>query len=415
LGNDERLQARGKEVTMSLFRYKGSKVWTMDFQFRGQRIRETTGTSSKTLAAEIQRKRRRDLEEGAAGIKKRQQPRLLSIAAEAWIESKQRKVSVRSIAIERANLKHILPELGRNLVTDIEAKDISRYQKKRLDEGASPKTVNLEIATLRAILKRHGAWASLQPEVTMLTVHDDVGKALTADEERALLVACGKSRSRSLLPFVTLLIETGARYNTVRTLRWKNIDFDNRCLQFGKDKTANGSGRFVPLNPRATSILGFWATNFPGRKPEHYVFPSERFGLDGEAGYLRGEVVPYNTDPNKPMGSWKTAWQQARKNAGMALAGSPEKTDDVPPLACRFHDCRHTAVSRMLDAGTPLPKVAKIVGWSPATMVRMAARYGHFALEELRGAVESISRSGIPTGSPVFSPVSEEASRKRSN
>ena len=326
-----------------------------------------------------------------------------------------RRVSERSIAIERANMKHILPVLGRKLVTDIEAKDISRYQKSRLDENASPKTINLEIATLRAILKRHGAWASLQPEVTMLTVHDDVGKALTSEEERALLEACGRSRSRSLLPFVTLLIETGARYNTVRMLKWKHIDFENRCLKFGKDKTASGSGRVIPLNPRAVSVLGFWATNFPDRKPEHHVFPSEKFGLDGEAGYLRGEVVPYNTDPNKPMGSWKTAWQHARKNAGITLAANLENTDDIPPLACRFHDCRHTAVSRMLDAGVPLAKVAKIVGWSPATMVRMAARYGHFALEELRGAVESISRSGIPTGSPVFSPVSENASRRKSN
>ncbi len=58
----------------------------------------------------------------------------------------------------------------------------------------------------------------------------------------------------------------------------------------------------------------------------------------------------------------------------------------------------------MLDAGVPIAKVAKIVGWSPATMVRMAARYGHFALEELRSAVESISRSEIQQGSPVIPP-----------
>jgi hypothetical protein len=55
----------------------------------------------------------------------------------------------------------------------------------------------------------------------------------------------------------------------------------------------------------------------------------------------------------------------------------------------------------------PIAKVAKIVGWSPTTMVRMAARYGHFALEELRSAVESISRVEIQKGSPVFSPVSD--------
>ena len=45
----------------------------------------------------------------------------------------------------------------------------------------------------------------------------------------------------------------------------------------------------------------------------------------------------------------------------------------------------------MLDAGVPIAKKAKIVGWSPATMVRMAARYGHFSLEDLRSAVETIS------------------------
>jgi DNA-binding MurR/RpiR family transcriptional regulator len=62
----------------------------------------------------------------------------------------------------------------------------------------------------------------------------------------------------------------------------------------------------------------------------------------------------------------------------------------------------------MIDAGVPLAKVAKIVGWSPATMVRMAARYGHFSLEELRAAVDAISKTDILVGSPVFSPVSEE-------
>jgi hypothetical protein len=37
-----------------------------------------------------------------------------------------------------------------------------------------------------------------------------------------------------------------------------------------------------------------------------------------------------------------------------------------------------------------------------------AARYGHFSLNELRDAVESIE-AGIEAGSPVFSPVSDGA------
>jgi hypothetical protein len=62
-------------------------------------------------------------------------------------------------------------------------------------------------------------------------------------------------------------------------------------------------------------------------------------------------------------------------------------------------DSHSESLSRMLDAGVPIAKVAKIVGWSAATMVRMAARYGHFSLDDLRGAVESISRPGIQEGS----------------
>jgi len=394
---------------MSLFRYQGSKVWTMDFLFHGQRIRESTGTRSKTLAKKIEDKRRRALEEGTAGIRKHQQPRLLSVASDEWLELKRATLAPRSLVIEKTNLSHLLPELGRTLVCDIQANDIARYQQKRVDDDASPKTVNLEIGTLRAILKRSGQWARLQPDVRMLATRDDIGRAITPEEESALLGACGKSRSRSLVPFVTLAIETGARYGVIRTLQWGCVDFENRCLQWGKDKTSSGTGRVVPLSQRAMAALSFWATHFPERKPEHYVFPAERYGAAGDQFCAKA----YDVAPSKPIGSIKEAWEAAKLRAGRILKGIPEGTEserEIPPLVCRFHDLRHTAVSRMLNAGIPIAKVAKIVGWSPATMVRMAARYGHFSLNELRGAVESISAAEIQAESPVFSPVSESSS-----
>ena len=76
----------------------------------------------------------------------------------------------------------------------------------------------------------------------MLPERQDAGRALTAEEERTLLNECGQSRSRLLLPFVVLALETGSRFNTVRTLQWSNIDFANRCLKFGKDKTPSEQG-----------------------------------------------------------------------------------------------------------------------------------------------------------------------------
>ncbi len=396
---------------MALYRDKGSSVWTMDFWFQGQRIRETTRQTSKTRAQEVMRKRRQELRDGVSGFRAPKQPRLFSIAADDWLEKKKREWAPNTLTGELANLKHLSPAFGRKLVVDIEAKDVQRYQDNRLEEEASPKTINNEIGTLRAILKRSGAWARIQPDVTMLAPGEDIGRAITAHEERALLDACAKSRSRSLLPFVVLTLETGARKNTVRTLQWKNIDFENRCLKFGKDKTASGTGRVIPLNQRAMATLTFWASRFPDRQPEHYVFATERYGLDGEAGYLNGQALPYEVNPEKPMGSWKTAWMAARTVAARTLSGRPHH-EDIEPLAVRTHDLRHSAISRMISAGVPLPMVAKIVGWAPSTMVKMAAKYGHFSTDELRDAMEKISRPEAHSSveSPVFSPVSPKQS-----
>ena len=111
---------------MSLYRPKKSKIWVMDFHFRGQRIRETTGTRSKTLAQRIEQKHRRDLEAGSAGIKKQEHPNLLTVAAEEWIEAKKPKWSPRIVEIAKNSTRHFLPELGKKLLVDIEPKGIRK-------------------------------------------------------------------------------------------------------------------------------------------------------------------------------------------------------------------------------------------------------------------------------------------------
>jgi integrase len=382
---------------------KSSKVYWFSFRFQGQEIRESTGTRSITLARRIQDKRRRDLEEGAAGVRPRPHARLLSFASEAYLDLKKATLASSSLAIEKLNLKfHLLPVFGRMLVCDIEASDISKYQQARLKEEAAASSINLEIATLRAILKRHGQWERIQKDVKMLQERTDVGRALTADEEKALLHACSLSRSRCLLPFVTTALETGARFNVVRILQWGNIDFKNRYLKFGKDKTPSGTGRVVPLNPRALATLEFWASEFPNRKSEHFVFPHQRYAGGGKKdhfGFTSG--MTYDLDVTRPLNELKDAWERAKLRAAKILKGVPDDTDEeVQPLICRFHDLRHTAVSRMLGGGVPIMKVAKIVGWSASTMMEMASRYGHFTLDELRGAVETISRAELPKTSP---------------
>jgi hypothetical protein len=128
--------------------------------------------------------------------------------------------------------------------------------------------------------------------------------------------------------------------------------------------------------------------------------------------------------PSKPIGNIKGAWGTARPRAAKILKGETEDTntdkanteeakakDEITSLACRFYDLQHTAVSRMLNAGTPIAKVAKIVGWSTSTMVLKAKRYGHFSLNDLRGAVESISGTGIEAEPSAFSRCRKKAQK----
>ena len=140
---------------MSLYRRPGTKVWTMDFMFHGQRIRETTEMTSITRAGEVQTKRKQELKEGTAGLKKREQPLLLALAAEQWQEAKERKWSPKMRLIAKNSMAHLLPVLGKRLLIDLEARDIDRYQKLRLDEKASGRSVNIEIAMLRQIMRKY--------------------------------------------------------------------------------------------------------------------------------------------------------------------------------------------------------------------------------------------------------------------
>lgn len=360
--------------------YQRGEIWWFKFRFAGGVFRESAKTSSKTLARRAERKRHESLEEAVHGIKKRLAPVLFAAAAAEWLIFKQPGLAEKSLRIERTNLeKHLRPVFGGMLLLDITPSDIAAYQRARLAEQAAPKTINLEIGTLRAMLRRHRLWADLQPDVKMLPADTEVGRALTAEEERILTEQCSKSRSRALLPSVLLALHTGMRRGEIQSLRWGQIDFLGARLTVGHSKTAAGRGRGIPLNASALAVLTTWATNFPRRTPEHWVFAAERYGVSGG----RHPASTYAIDPTRPLKSLKTAWASAKDAAG---------------VACRFHDLRHTACTRLIERGVPLPVIASVLGWSAATTVRMARRYGHISADAQQRAMATLSPSTSAEG-----------------
>jgi integrase len=356
--------------------YRRGGTWWFKFRFAGRTFRESAKTKSKTIARQAERKRHQSLEEAIHGIKRRVAPVTFAVAAADWLKLRKPTLAARSLRIEQVNIdNHLKTTFGSLLLIDIAAEDISEYQRGRLREGAAPKTINLELGTLRGILRRHRIWANLQPDVKMLAVRDDVGKALTSDEENRLLLACGTSRSRALLPVVILALNTGLRRGEIQALTWGQIDFLNERLTVGKSKTDAGQGRSIPFNATSLKAMQGWATNFPNRKPEHFVFATERYGFSGDD--ERPHV--HGCNPNQPLGSLKEAWESAKAKSG---------------VKCRFHDLRHSACTRLVERGVPLPVIASLLGWSAGTTVRMARRYGHISEDAQRQAVDALGVDG---------------------
>ena len=110
---------------------------------------------------------------------------------------------------------------------------------------------------------------------------------------------------------------------------------------------------------------------FPDRRPEHALFPSEQVGVSGNERVALAAVA----DPKVPIGSIKEAWESAKRRSGVQV---------------RWHDLRHTACTRLLEAGVSLPIIARILGWSASTTVRMAQRYGHIGPDAQRQAMDSL-------------------------
>ena len=115
------------------------------------------------------------MEESANGIRRNKNAAaVFSVAASDWLSLKKPTWAEKTYAIETANIGHLKPHFGKLLLTDITDHDIARYQENRREKKAANKTINNEIAALRAILRRNRLWAQISPDVRMLRAREDV-------------------------------------------------------------------------------------------------------------------------------------------------------------------------------------------------------------------------------------------------
>ncbi len=110
--------------------YRRGRVFWFEFTVGGRRYRETTRTTGRALAASVERKRRREIEENINGIRPRVLPPLFSDAADEYLTRKKPSWAPKTYVIENTNIEHLKSHFGRLLVTDITDRDISEYSRR---------------------------------------------------------------------------------------------------------------------------------------------------------------------------------------------------------------------------------------------------------------------------------------------
>lgn len=349
--------------------YKRGDIWWYDFVYQGQRFRESTESTRKTDAKEIELQRRESLRRGEDASRAKGKQALFPAAAETWMTTNKARWSKSNVDIQNYNIRHLVGFFEKLRLCDIRPQHIGAYQSRRLDASASPRTCNMEVATLRMILKTSKLWGNLADDVRMLPERKDVGRALSADEELRLLVACRKSLSRSLYCAVVIFSNTGLRNAELRTAQWFQLDLLKAEFRVGQAKTAASTGRVVPLNRAALDAFQEWRALWPDAKPADHIFPQERLSYANAEDVALGVMTPHHIDTSKPLGSWKTAWNTAKRLSG---------------VECRMHDLRHTFVSRLAETLTPDATIKSITGHLSHEMLE---RYSHVRGEARRDAV----------------------------
>jgi integrase len=169
-------------------------------------------------------------------------------------------------------------------------------------------------------------------------------RALTFEEEEALLAACDHDDRRHIRPIIVCAIDTGMRLGEILKMQWSQISLDERIIRIPREHTKTGQPRIVGITKRLCAEL---------------LTVAQRLGDSGSVFGRR----------SSPKQSWATA---------VKLAGLKN---------LRFHDLRHTFASRMASAGVEMMHVSRLLGHADLSMT---FRYTNLNEDSIRENVERV-------------------------
>lgn len=290
----------------------------------------------------------------------------------------ERKVAgLRNYKTPQGFLPALLDYFGSRRINAIRFSDIEEYKLMRLNTPTKRgqrqiASVNRELELLRAILKfavREG-WLLRSPfemGTPLVSKADETRRERTLShyEERQLLEACGEriityircgkqitardkaEKRKHLRALIIAALDTAMRKGELLKLIWRDVDFVSHRIMVKAMNSKTARARTLPMTPRLQLELEkLWQDS--GQTLDELVF-----GIHDTV---------------------KKAWKSVCESADIA--------------GLRFHDLRHSAITRMVQSGIPSAVVMKISGH---TQHATFARYVNPDAEILANAAEALA------------------------
>ena len=225
----------------------------------------------------------------------------------------------------------------------------------RRDAGAAEGTINLELASLSHFftIATTEKWlpAASGPVIKKKTPKLKPMIALSSAESAALLAAAAGDQDPDSFVFIAAGLFSAMRHGEILRTEYREIQFE-RCILYIPE--AKAGAREQPITPQLAAILR--KRQQSAEDKEGYIFPPKR--------------------PGKLKSKHRRSMRAAFKRVAIAAGLNPRRITR--------NTLRRTAITTLILAGTPLPRIQKISGHKTIAMV---TRYFHLYVAHVHDAV----------------------------
>jgi integrase len=350
----------------------GDARWTVNIMVSGARIHRVIGKESEGVtradAETFIEQARVDERAGRLNLPTKRKTHLSFAELCDRYLIRQEAVGGKNLSAKREQISAKLkPAFGKMRADAITEFTVKSHIKRRLDKGAAPGTINRELATLKHLLRDAVKAKDLKVmpcQVDMLSEPPGRIVVLSNEDCDALLQAAIMASDPDLWVFVAIGLNTAMRHREMLRMRWDQIDWTRQRVFV---PVAKAGMREQPMTPQLIDML----TNERAQRDssEEWLFPNRNSPT---------RILPY-----------RAAVSDGFKRAVIRAGMDPK---EVTP-----HVMRHTAITRLVEAGVDLPTIQRISGHKTLSMV---LRYTHVHGTHINEAIAKIGR-GLPAQSIV--------------